>query len=118
MSADELKLRTKKFAHRCILLCAALPDNNLGRHIARQLIRSSTSVAANFRATNLAQSKKEFISKLSIVIEEIDESFFWIEFVKDEKLVEEIKISSLLDEANQLTKIFAASRISARKNNK
>ena len=73
MNAGELKARTKVFAQRFIRLCLALPDGYLGNHIKRQLLRCSTSVAANYRAACLAQSKGDFAAKLSIVIEEADE---------------------------------------------
>ena len=85
--SSELKARTKKFAHRCVKLAVSLPDTSLGNHIKGQLIRCSTSVAANYRAANLAQSKASFVSKLSIVIEEADESEFWLEFIINEKLI-------------------------------
>ena len=74
MNKEELKTRTKEFAHRCVKLSTALPKTPLGRHIQSQLIRCATSVAANYRAACVAQSKKSFIAKLSIVIEEADES--------------------------------------------
>jgi four helix bundle protein len=74
------------------------------------LIRSSTSVAANYRSACLAQSRKSFTAKISIVLEEADESYFWIEFINDENLIKENSIAELLKEANELTKIFAASR--------
>ena len=88
MDAGELKKRTKEFAHRCVKLALALPKTVLGNHIKKQLIRCGTSVAANYRATLLAQTKAAFISKISIVIEEADESEFWLEFIMDEKLME------------------------------
>ena len=72
----DLKLRTKNFAHRCVKLTEFLPKTYLGNHIKGQLIRSSTSVAANYRATCIAQSKASFIAKISIVVEEVDESAF------------------------------------------
>jgi len=87
MDKNELILRTKTFAHSCVKLAISLPKNTLGNHIEGQLIRCSTSVAANYRAANIAQSKKSFISKLSIVIEEADECIFWLEFIRDEKLI-------------------------------
>ena len=73
MNKNELKERTKKFAHDCIKLALKLPNTFLGNHIKGQLIRCSTSVAANYRAACLGQSKASFISKLSVVIEEADE---------------------------------------------
>ncbi len=86
MKCDELKDRTKQFAHRCVKLATALPETSLGRHVKGQLIRCATSVASNYRAVCLAQSKAAFISKISIVLEEADESYFWLEFVIDENL--------------------------------
>lgn len=81
MDSSELKNRTKKFAHRSVKLALALPKNTLGNHVKGQLIRCATSVAANYRTALLAQTKAAFFSKLSIVIEEADESEFWLEFV-------------------------------------
>ncbi|MDD5459909.1 MAG: four helix bundle protein [Phycisphaerae bacterium] len=80
MNKEELKQRVKMFAHRCVKLCTKLPNTQLGRHISGQLIRSSTSAASNYRAVCIAQSRATFIAKLAIVIEETDESYFWIEF--------------------------------------
>ena len=103
--SEELKARTKEFAHRCVKLAMALPNTPLGNHIRGQLIRCSTSVAANYRAACLAQSRAGFISKISIVIEEADESYFWLEFIVD----------PLLKEAYELTAIFISSRKTASK---
>ena len=110
MTKKELQNRTKDFAHRCVKLAINLPKTELGNHIQGQLIRSSSSVAANYRAACLAQSKKSFVAKLSIVIEEADESLFWIEFIAEEKLFDIEKIKPLMQEANELTAIFIASR--------
>ena len=112
----DLKERTKNFAHRCIKLSLSLPDSYLGNHIKKQLIWCSTSVAANYRATCIAQSKKAFISKISIVIEEIDESNFWIQFSIDENLITLEKCKSLLKESDELTRIFISSRKTANLN--
>ena len=92
----------------------ALPNTQLGNHLQGQLIRCSTSVASNYRAACIAQSKASFISKLSIVIEEADESYFWLEFIVDEKLLEDHLVESLLTEAKELTAIFIASRKTSR----
>ncbi|MBW8000822.1 MAG: four helix bundle protein [Planctomycetes bacterium] len=110
MNQVDLKKRTKEFAHRCVKLSSALPKRLLSNHIRKQLIRCSTSVAANYRAACVAQSKPDFVSKLSIVIEEADETCFWMEFVVEENLVDEEKIKPLLTEAKELTAIFIASR--------
>lgn len=118
MNKEELKNRTKLFAHNCIKLSADLPRTKLGYHIEGQLIRRSTSVTANYRAVTIAQTKATFISKLSIVIEEIDESCFWLEMIIDENLTEKEKAEFLLKESKELTSIFIATRITAQKNNK
>ncbi len=113
MKGDELKERTKEFAHRSVKLANALPNSTLGRHIKGQLIRCATSVASNYRAAYMAQSKASFISKLSIVIEEADESYFWTEFIMDESLLDNEQIEPLLNEARELTAIFTTSRKTA-----
>lgn len=99
MTSDELKERTNKFAHRCVKLALALQKTKLGIHIQGQLIRTSTSVAANYRAVCISQSKKTFISKLSIVIEECDESTFWMEFIIEEELLKPKLVEPLLNES-------------------
>ena len=107
--------RTKKFAHDCVKLAVMLPNTYLGNHIKGQLIRCSTSVAANYRAARLGQSKAVFISKISIVIEEADEAEFWLEFIIDEKLLPNMKEVPLLNEAHELASIFISSRKTAQK---
>ena len=114
MKTEELKSRTKEFAHRCVKLSLALPKTQLGKHISGQLIRCSTSVASNYRAACIAQSKASFIAKLGIVIEEADESNFWLEFIIDENLLKRQLVEPLLKEAEELTAIFIASRKTAR----
>jgi len=116
MDDKELKKRTKDFAHRCVKLSLALPKTKLGNHIAGQLIRCSTSVASNYRASCLAQSRASFVAKLSIVLEETDESAFWLEFIIDETLLKENFVEPLLKESEELTAIFVSYRKTARKN--
>ena len=113
---NDLKKRTKIFAHNCVKLSLELPNSYLGNHIKGQLVRSSTSVAANYRATCLAQTKKSFISKISIVIEEVDESNFWINFLVDKGLLSLETCKSLLNESDELTRIFISSRKTANLN--
>jgi four helix bundle protein len=113
MNAEALKRRTKEFAHRCVKLSLTLPRNPLGSHIAGQLIRCGTPVAANYRASVLAQTKAVFISKISIVIEEADESEFWLEFLIDEQLMERERILPLYKEAHELSSIFITTRKTA-----
>jgi four helix bundle protein len=110
MEKNDLKKRTVKFAHRCVKLSLALPNTILGNHIRKQFIKCSTSVASNYRADCIAQSKAEFVSKLSIVIEEVDESCFWMEFIIEEKLLNERQVIDLLREGQELTAIFIKSR--------
>ena len=117
MDEKELKNRTKKFAHQCIKLTNSLPVTYLGNHIKGQLIRCSTSVASNYRAACLAHSKASFISKISIVLEEADESYFWLKFIIDEQPLQNDLVESLLKEAKEFTAIFITSRKTARKNN-
>ena len=115
MNSDELKNRTKIFAHRCIKLSLELPKSALGDHIRRQIIRCSTSVAANYRAAVLAQTKAAFISKISIVVEESEETEFWLEFIMDEKLLQRKKVLPLFNEAHELSSIFISTRRTAHK---
>jgi len=110
MDAEQLKNRTRDFAHRCVKLAFSLPKDPLSRHVQNQLIRCSTSVAANYRAVCLAHSKAAFASKISIVVEEVDESTFWIEFLEEEAILSDKQCGKLLQEAKELTAIFVASR--------
>ena len=110
MNPEELKQRTKQFAHRCVKLALALPNSPLASHIRGQLIRCSTSVASNYRAACLAQSRAQFSSKLSIVAEEADESAFCLQFIMDENLLEQPRVTPLLKEADELTRIFVSGR--------
>jgi four helix bundle protein len=115
MNNEELKERTKDFAHRCVKLALALPKSTLGNHIEKQLIRCSTSVAANYRAALMAQTKPAFISKISIVIEEADESEFWLEFIMDEKMMKKEMVLPLFTEAHELASIFITTRKTAQR---
>ncbi len=115
MNMQQLKPRTSEFAHRCIRAAQSLPKTTLGQHIEKQLIRSATSVAANYRAVLHAQSKATFISKMSIVIEESDECEYWLELIINEEIFRKELVEPLLDEAHQLTSIFVSSRKTARK---
>jgi four helix bundle protein len=113
MTERELIERTKQFALRVIKLVTALPRTIEGRSIAGQLMRSGTSVAANYRAACRARSKPEFISKLGTVEEEADESAFWLELIIDAGLMNESKIRPLLNEASEIIAIMASSKKTA-----
>ena len=113
MDAEDLKNRTKQFAQRILRLVASLPNTLQGRTIADQLVRAGTSVGSNYRAACRGRSRAEFIAKLGIVEEEADESAFWLELIIEADLLNENRVKPLLDEANELTRIMASSRISA-----
>jgi four helix bundle protein len=113
--AEILKNRTKQFALRIIRAIRSLPPGAEGRIIGHQLLRSGMSVAANYRAVCRARSRAEFLAKLSIVIEETDESSFWLELLVDAGLISESKLKDLKSEANELIAIFNASRTTAKK---
>ncbi len=115
MNAQELIERNKQFAIKAVILAETLPNTKLGNHIRGQLIRCSTSVAANYRATRLSQTKAAFIAKLSIVIEEVDEADFWIDFGLEFNLFDKEKASEIMKEAKELTSIYIATRNTMRK---
>ena len=114
MNREELKERTKQFALRVMRLVDALPKSIKGRALASQMVRSGTSVAANYRAACRGRSRAEFIAKIGLVEEEADETALWLELVISDELLSEKKVQPLLDEANELVAIMAASYISAR----
>jgi four helix bundle protein len=118
MTNAELKARTKEFALRVIRLVDALPNTVKGRAIANQIIRSATSVAANYRAACRARSRAEFIAKIGVVEEEADETAFWLELIIDSNIRTEKQIGPLRTEANEIVAIMAASRKSAIANRK
>ena len=110
----ELQGRTKQFALRVIRLVNALPGTQPGRVIGNQLLRSATSVAANYRAACRARSRADFVYKLGIVEEEADESLFWLELLVEADLMPAARVQDLIQEANELTAIFVASRKTAK----
>jgi four helix bundle protein len=114
MTPDDLKKRTKEFALRIIKLVEALPPGRSADVIGKQLIRSGTSVAANYRAACRAKSNADFIAKMGIVEEEADESEFWLELLVDSGLMKKERIEDLTDEAHQIVAITVASINTAR----
>ena len=116
MDKQELQHRTKQFALRIFKLVDALPRTSTGRAVGNQLVRSATSVGANYRAACRARSRAKFAAKLGTVLEEADESLYWLELIRDGELMSDSKISLLLKEANELTAILAAGRKSAASN--
>lgn len=117
MNSEGLKKRTKQFVLRIMKLVDALPRTTTGRIIGGQLIRSGTSVGANYRAACRGRSRAEFSAKIGTVAEEADESCFWLELIIEGGLMEERLVKPLLDEANELTAIFTAAAKTSRKRN-
>ncbi len=109
MTPDELKGRLKLFARRIIKLVDKLPNTVAGRAIGNQIIRSGTSPGANYRAACLGKSDKDFLNKLKIVEEELDETIYWLEIIKDEKLVNPELLEGLIKENDELMKIIVSS---------
>jgi four helix bundle protein len=113
MNEPQMKNRTKQFALRILKVADALPTSRSGNAIANQIVRSSTSVAANYRALCRSKSRADFINKTSIVEEEADESGFWLELIVDAGLMSAKRVKPLLDEADEITAILVASRKTA-----
>ncbi len=114
MTPKDLQARTKAFALRIIKLADALPHSTAGWVIGRQLLRSATSMGANYRAACRAQSRAEFAAKLSIVVEEADESLYWLELLQESGLIKPRQLTELLKEANELVAINVAARKTAK----
>ena len=114
--ARELQDRTKNFALRIIGAFSRLPKTEEARVIGRQFLRSGTSVAANYRAACRSRSAADFISKISIVAEESDETLFWLELAVEANLVSARAVQSLVTECEELLKIFSASLAIAKAN--
>ncbi len=111
---QDLKARTKQFALRILRLYRSLPAKEEARVLGRQLLRSGTSVGANYRAACRARSRAEFIAKLGIVLEEADETIFWLELLLDGGIIKQEKLDALLKEAEELTAIFVTSICTAK----
>lgn len=105
----ELKQRTKRFALRIIRMTQALPRTREADVIGRQVLRSATGMTANYRAAGRGRSRAEFVAKLGVVIEETDETVLWLELLGESGIVKPSPLQDLLDEANQLLAVFAAS---------
>lgn len=116
MTNEELKQRTKQFALRIIKLGKSLKGDDIDKILLRQLVRSATSVAANYRAAIKAKSKKDFVYKLNVIEEEADESYFWLEIIGEAGIVNSGRLLLLLKEAKELTAIFTAQGKTAKEN--
>ena len=109
MTTNELKLRTKNFSLMVIDLVERMPNSISIRVIANQIVKSGTSVGANYRAVCRARSDREFVSKMNIVLEEADETLFWIEIIMAKQWVSNLELEVIWKEGNELTAIFVSS---------
>jgi len=116
MDANELKARTKRFALQVMTLIDRLPNTVKGRVVAHQLMKAATSVGANYRAACRGRSQAEFVSKLSIVLEESDECCYWLELIMEGGLIPAEEVKNLYQEADEITAIMTASHKTAQKN--
>lgn len=115
MTPDELRARTKLFALRVVKLYRSLPQTADAQVMGKQLLRCGTSVAANYRASCRARSRAEFAARIGVVVEEADESGFWLEMLADAEIVRTALLKDLLQESRELTAIFTATQRSVRK---
>jgi four helix bundle protein len=114
MTPDELKHRTRTFAIEVIRLAKSLPSDSVTAHIARQLVKSGTSVGANYRSSCRAKSEADFVSKMSTVEEEADEAGYWLELLVETEAISPKAIAAVMSEAEQLVRIAVASIKTAR----
>jgi four helix bundle protein len=114
LNREELQKRTKQFGLRVMKLCDALPRS--ANVIANQLLRSATAVGANYRSACRARLSADWINKLGIVIEEADESAYWLELIIEGELLPAAKVTALQKEADELTAIFTASHMTSKRN--
>ncbi len=114
MTREEMKARTKNYAKRIVKLCAALPHDWVARTLGTQLLRSGTSVGANYRAVCRAKSSADFLNKLRIVEEECDESLFWMELLVECNLIKAARLKSLMQGGNELLCVVVASAKTSR----
>ena len=114
MTTDELKERFRKFSIKIIRLVNTMPNNIAGNAIAKQIVRSGTSPAANYRAACLAKSNKDFLNKLKMVEEEIDETSHWLSVIMDAELLPRTQVEDLYDESVELRRIVTRSILTIR----
>lgn len=114
--AEAMRERTKQFAIRIVTVVRSLPSSREGNVVGNQLLRCGTAVAANYRAVCRSRSKAEFVSKMNIVVEEADETVFWVELIGDTAIVKKERLSQLVQEANEILAICAASLRTAKSN--
>ena len=108
MTTNELKTRTKKFSLMVLDLAEKLPNSITVRVVINQIVKSGTSVGANYRAVCRARSDREFVAKMNIVLEEADETLFWLEIIDEKKWIDKSEIDFIWNEGNELTAIFVS----------
>jgi four helix bundle protein len=118
MTPEDLSRRTKQFAVRIVRLSAALPRTREADVLGRQLLRSGTSVGANYREARRARSRPDFLSKVGVCAQEADETCYWLELLSETGIVKATRLQDLLDEARQLVAIFMASGRTASSTNR
>jgi len=117
MNSEELKKRTKNFALNIIKVVENFPKSTTGFVLGKQIVKSATSIGANYRSACRAKSKADFIAKISIVEEEADETLYWLELAGECGLIDAKNLKALLNEANELVAIFTSTRKTAKSNN-
>lgn len=118
MTREEMKNRTKVYANRVVKLCSALPGDWVAQTLGKQLLRSGTSVGANYRAVCRAKSSADFINKLRIVEEECDESMFWMELLVENNYIKASLLRDLMKESDEILAIVVSSAKTARTSNR
>jgi four helix bundle protein len=108
VNQEQLKKRTKEFAKQIIRICRLLPETREGRLIGNQLFRSGTSVGSNYRSSCRARSKADFVAKMGVVLEETDETLYWLELLLEVDVMEKKSLEPIIREANELVAIFVA----------
>jgi four helix bundle protein len=115
MNPEELKARTRQFALRVIRMTESMPRGRTADVLSRQLLRSATSVGANYRAACRARSRADFISKITVAEEEADESLYWLELISDSETIKADRLAGLIKEADELTAILTAAGKTAKR---
>ena len=115
MTEDELKLRLKEYSKRIIKMVDNMPNAISSRAIASQIVRSGTSPAANYRAACIGKSEKDFLNKLKMVEEELDESLHWLEIIMETEILPRERVELLYNENKELLRIIVSSIISTRR---
>ena len=114
MNAEDLRTRTKAFALRVVRLYSTLPKTAPAQVMGKQVLRSATSVGAHYREASRSRSRAEFISKVEVALQELDETSYWLELLVEANIVREVKLRALRKEATELTAILVSSARTAK----